>query len=124
MSNHACVLVSGGVESSVLLADALTRYDNVTPLYIRNHLRWEETELSWLKKFLREFKSDKLMPLKVLELPMRDLYESHWSITGIGVPGSKSRDEAVYLPGRNVIFLAKPACSRHCRTFRRSRSAC
>ncbi len=110
MSNHACVLVSGGVESSALLADALTRYDKVTPLYIRNHLRWEETELSWLKKFLREFKSDKLAPLKILELTMRDLYERHWSVTGIQIPDAKSRDQAVYLPGRNVVFLAKAAC--------------
>ena len=110
MSSHACVLVSGGVESSALLADASARYDKVTPLYIRNHLRWEETELSWLKKFLREFKSEKLMPLKVLELSMRDLYERHWSVTGIQVPDARSKDGAVYLPGRNVVFLAKAAC--------------
>ena len=105
----ACVLVSGGIESSVLLSDALNRYQSVTPLYVQNHLRWEETELFWLKKFLRGLKSPKLEPLKILDLSVRDLYENHWSITGIKVPDSRSRDESVYLPGRNILFLSKAA---------------
>jgi 7-cyano-7-deazaguanine synthase len=107
---HTCVLVSGGIESSVLLAEALERYPAVTPLYVRNHLRWEDAELFWLKSFCRGLKSPKLKPLKVLEFTMKDLYESHWSVTGVKVPGTKSRDESVYLPGRNIIFLAKAGC--------------
>ncbi len=103
------VLVSGGIESSVLLFDCLTRYDSVIPMYIQNHLRWEEVELFWLKKFLRNIKSSKLESLKTLDLTMRDLYEGHWSITGIRTPDSKSKDEAVYLPGRNIVFFCKAA---------------
>ena len=105
-----CVLSSGGVESSVLLSDALGRYDVVVPLYIRNHLRWEEVELFWFKKYLRTLKSDKLKPLRLLELTMRDLYEGHWSVSGMKVPGSHSEDTAVYIPGRNIALLAKAAC--------------
>ncbi len=41
---------------------------------------------------------------------MRDVYDAHWSITGIKVPGAVSTDESVYLPGRNIIFLAKAGC--------------
>ena len=108
--SSACVLVSGGIESSVLLADALNRYDAVTPLYVRNHLWWEETELFWLKNFLRGLKSERLGPLKILDLPLRDIYEGHWSLSGAKVPGSKSPDAAVYLPGRNILFLSKAAC--------------
>ncbi len=108
-SQKACVLVSGGIESSVLLADALNRYEIVTPVYVQNHLRWEEVEIFWLKKFLRTFKSTKLEPLKVLDLTLRDVYANHWSITGIQTPGAQSRDESVYLPGRNIIFLSKVA---------------
>lgn len=108
--NSACVLVSGGIESSVLLADALGRYESVTPLYIRNGLRWEEAELFWLKSFYRELRSDKLEPLKISDLPMKDLYTGHWSVTGVKVPGIKSRDESVYLPGRNIAFLSKAGC--------------
>lgn len=107
---NACILVSGGVESMVLLNDALGRCEEVTPIYIRNHLRWEDIELFWLKGFLRNLKQPGLRPLKVMELSLRDLYENHWSITGIKVPGAGSRDESVYLPGRNLIFLSKAAC--------------
>ena len=110
LNGNACVLVSGGVESSVLLCDALGRYEKVTPLYIRNHLRWEETEIFCLKNFLRGLKQDNLEPLKIFELTLHDLYESHWSITGIKIPDARSHDESVYLPGRNIIFLAKAAC--------------
>ncbi len=108
--SHGCVLVSGGVESSILLSQALSRYDKVTPLYVRNHLRWEDAELFWLKSFHRSLKSHKLEPLKIVDLPMRDIYDRHWSITGIKVPGPKSKDESMYLPGRNIIFLSKAAC--------------
>ena len=110
MSKEACVLVSGGVESSVMLNDALSRYDRVTPLYIRNHLRWEDTEIFCLKNFIRSLKQAHLKPLVTLDLTMRDLYETHWSITGIKIPGGKSPDDSVYLPGRNIIFLSKAAC--------------
>ncbi|MBI4432775.1 MAG: 7-cyano-7-deazaguanine synthase [Candidatus Omnitrophica bacterium] len=110
MTSSACVLVSGGVESAVLLSDALHRYDRVTPLYIRNGLRWENAELFHLKKLIRSFRSPGMAPLEILELPMSDVYGKHWSTTGSSVPGFTSPDEAVYLPGRNVLFLAKSAC--------------
>ena len=107
--NSVCVLVSGGMDSSVLVNDALGRYDEVTPVYVRNHLRWEDTEIFCLKNFLRCLRQQNLKPLVILELTMRDLYESHWSITGIKIPGGKSKDDSVYLPGRNIAFLAKTA---------------
>ena len=106
----ACVLVSGGLESCVLLWDALNRYDEVTPIYVRNHLRWEDAEFFWLKTYHRGIKSPRLKPIQVLDLPMKDVYDRHWSVTGIKVPGSKSKDESMYLPGRNVLFLTKAAC--------------
>jgi 7-cyano-7-deazaguanine synthase len=109
-SKNVCVLVSGGVESCVLMSAALECYESVAPLYIRNYLRWEEAEFFWLKNFHRMIKSPKLEPIKVIEAPMRDIYERHWSITGIKVPGHHSKDESMYLPGRNIIFLAKAAC--------------
>ena len=103
----ACVLVSGGIESAVLLAEALTRHEHVTPVYIKNGLRWEETEIFHLKNYVRSIRNARLEPLKILESTMRDLYEGHWSLTGSKVPGAHSRDASVYLPGRNVVFLTK-----------------
>ena len=108
--NYGYVLVSGGIESSVLMSDALSRYEKVIPIYVRNNLRWEDAEIFWLKTFHRGIKSHKLEPLKIVDLPMRDTYDRHWSITGIKVPGPKSKDESMYLPGRNILFLAKAAC--------------
>ena len=108
-NSQTCVLVSGGIESVVLLNDALSRYESVTPVYVQNHLRWEDVELFWLKKFLRNIKSTKLKPLKVIDLTMRDLYDGHWSLTGTHVPGPGSKDDAVYLPGRNIALLSKAA---------------
>ena len=60
MNKDACVLVSGGIESSVLLNEALSHYDHVTPVYIRNHLRWEDTEIFCLKNFVRSLKQNNL----------------------------------------------------------------
>jgi 7-cyano-7-deazaguanine synthase len=45
--------------------------------------------------------------LTILEQPVADLYGNHWSLTGRGVPGAETPDEAVFLPGRNVLLLAK-----------------
>lgn len=108
-AQDVCVLVSGGIESCILVNEALSRYDHVYPVYVRNHLRWEDTEIFCLKNFLRGLRQDNLKPLVMLDSTMRDLYESHWSITGIRIPSGKSPDDSVYLPGRNIIFLAKAA---------------
>jgi 7-cyano-7-deazaguanine synthase len=40
-------------------------------------------------------------------MPVTDLYGKHWSLTGEAVPDENSPDEAVFLPGRNVILLSK-----------------
>jgi 7-cyano-7-deazaguanine synthase len=87
------VLVSGGLDSAAL--------------YMRHGLYWESAELVWLGRYLEALAGPGLAPLQVLELPVADLYGSHWSVTGRGVPGASTPDEAVYLPGRNVLLLAK-----------------
>ena len=43
----------------------------------------------------------------MLDLPVADIYGAHWSVTGQDVPDDGSPDEAVYLPGRNLLLLAK-----------------
>src|SRR5207247_2113705 len=57
--------------------------------------------------FLDAIAGPSLMPLVALEAPVHDLYGPHWSITGENVPGADTPDDAVYLPGRNVLFLSK-----------------
>ncbi len=102
------VLVSGGLDSAVLLAEAVRAYPVVFPLYVRAGLRWEAVERAYLDRFLAAIRAPALRPLHVLDQPVADVYGSHWSVSGEGVPGADTPDEAVFLPGRNVLLLAKP----------------
>jgi 7-cyano-7-deazaguanine synthase len=101
------VLVSGGLDSAVLLAESLRRRPAVFPLYVRCGLTWEPAELHHLRHFLEAIRTPALRPLQLLEMPVQDLYGPHWSLTGEGVPGAETPDEAVFLPGRNLLFLTK-----------------
>jgi 7-cyano-7-deazaguanine synthase len=107
--NNALVLASGGLDSAALLGWALKRFRKVQPVYCRFGLRWERAELHWLKRFLAALGRPGLLPLAVLDLPAKTLYEGHWSLTGKRVPGYRSPDEAVYLPGRNALLLSQAA---------------
>jgi 7-cyano-7-deazaguanine synthase len=109
------VLVSGGLDSAILLAESLRERPAVFPLYVRFGLAWEEAELDHLRRFLDAVRTPALGPLAVLELPVRDLYGDHWSLTGQGVPGARTPDAAVFLPGRNVLLLAKALVWCHLR---------
>jgi 7-cyano-7-deazaguanine synthase len=101
------VLISGGLDSAILLAESLRDHAAVHPLYVRTGLAWEGVELRWLERFLDAVRTPALRPLRILELPVKDLYGQHWSITGRDVPAADTPDEAVFLPGRNVLLLAK-----------------
>ena len=121
------VLVSGGLDSDVLLADMARRYKIVWPIYIRQGLAWEAAELYWLKRFIsrlgpgpnlkrkRPWDLAPISTLSVFSLPMEDLYGRHWSTGGRHVPGANTKDEAVFLPGRNLTLSVKAAvfCSMH-----------
>lgn len=101
------VLISGGLDSAVLLAESLHDHARVYPLYVRTGLWWEAVELGHLRRFLQAIQGPALRPLEILDLPVRDLYGDHWSMTGRDVPDAATPDEAVFLPGRNVLLLAK-----------------
>src|SRR5438552_3710667 len=101
------VLISGGLDSAILLGELLRTHEAVHPLYVRQGLYWETVALRHLRRFLRAVRAPSLRPLQVLRLPVADLYGPHWSLTGRGVPDADMPDEAVYLPGRNVLLLAK-----------------
>jgi 7-cyano-7-deazaguanine synthase len=109
------VLVSGGLDSAVLLAESLRQRPAVHPLYVKFGLSWEPAELAHLRAFLRAIQTPALAPLVVLEMPVGDLYGRHWSLTGEEVPGADTPDEAVFLPGRNVLLLSKALLWCHLR---------
>jgi 7-cyano-7-deazaguanine synthase len=108
----AAVLVSGGVDSAVLCVDLLGEYERVRPIYVRFGLRWESVEETWLRRFLQAVSTTNagISPLTVLDEPIAQVYGEHWSNAGgSGVPGAETDDDAVYLPGRNVLLAAKAA---------------
>ena len=109
------VLVSGGLDSSILAGDLLLQGRTVQPLYIRTGVQWQHAEQAALERFLAAIATPHLAKLVVLEMPLADLYASHWSLTGRNVPGAETDDQAVYLPGRNALLLVKAAvwCQLH-----------
>jgi 7-cyano-7-deazaguanine synthase len=106
-NDSLAVLISGGLDSAILLGDTLRDAATVHPLFIRCGLAWEEVELAYLARYLDALRRPALRPLVILEQPVADIYGAHWSVTGAGVPGADAPDEAVFLPGRNVLLLAK-----------------
>lgn len=101
------VLVSGGLDSAILLAESLPQFPAVWPLYVQFGLLWEHAELQYLRRFLDAIRTPALRALTLLEMPVGDLYGEHWSLTGRAVPAAGTPDAAVFLPGRNVLLLAK-----------------
>lgn len=108
-STTVCALISGGVDSAVLVRRLLASHHRVLPLYIRCGFVWEAVEAGSLRRLLRAIRSPKLLPLRCLDVPLRSTYRAHWSFTGCHLPGQHSADAAVYLPGRNVLLISHAA---------------
>jgi len=109
------LLVSGGLDSSILLTHLLDAGRRVKPLYIQSGLCWQTVEKEALDRYLDEVSVPRLEPLTVLDLPLADVYGDHWSITGRDIPEAGTPDEAVFLPGRNALLTIKAAlwCQMH-----------
>jgi len=103
------VLLSGGLDSAVLVADEAMRAGSaVQPIYVSVGLAWEGAERAIVDRFLASAAMEGLArPLAVLSVDMRDVYAAtHWAIEG-HAPGYHTADEDVYLPGRNIVLLGK-----------------
>ena len=109
------ILLSGGLDSSILLATLLQAGRRIRPFYIRTDVVWAAAELGAIRRFLTAVEAPGLEDLIVFDLPLGDLYQDHWSMTGIATPSEATPDEAVYLPGRNALLAIKPLiwCQQH-----------
>jgi 7-cyano-7-deazaguanine synthase len=112
--NRIAVLASGGLDSSVLVADQ-ARNAEVFPIYVQWGLLWEATEREALQSFLAALNNPGVMPVTMLSVPIGAMYGDHWSLTGKEVPGFEEPDSAVFLPGRNILLIGLAAvwCSTH-----------
>jgi 7-cyano-7-deazaguanine synthase len=103
------VLLSGGLDSAVLLAEEAA-HDDVQPVYVSVGLAWEAAERDALTYFLdRGLVDVRVPPLVALSVDMNDVYPAaHWARRGTP-PAYHTPDEDVYLPGRNIVLLGKAA---------------
>ncbi len=100
------VLLSGGLDSAVLLAEEAAQ-DDVQPIYVSVGFAWEEAERDAVAGFLEAARLHRVRPLVALSVNMRDVYAAtHWAITG-QPPAYNTPDEDVYLAGRNIVLLGK-----------------
>jgi 7-cyano-7-deazaguanine synthase len=101
------VLLSGGLDSAVLLADEASR-DEVQPIYVSFGLAWEQAERQIVDRFLASpAVRGHVRPLAAIGVDMRDVYaRDHWAVTG-HPPAYHTPDEDVYLPGRNIVLFGK-----------------
>jgi 7-cyano-7-deazaguanine synthase len=101
------VLLSGGLDSAVLLAEEAAR-DSVQPIYVSVGLAWEAAERAAVAALLACVGARTLARnLISLSVDMRDVYpRAHWAVEG-RPPAYHTPDEDVYLPGRNIVLLGK-----------------
>src|SRR5690348_3894657 len=102
------VLLSGGLDSAVLLAQELAAGGFVLPMHVRAGLAWEDAEARAIARLLaRPPFAGRTAPVRTLSVDMRDVYPaSHWAVVGTP-PAYDTPDEDVYLLGRNLTLLSK-----------------
>lgn len=121
MNSESAVLLSGGLDSAVLLASE-ARDRTVHPVYVSTGLAWEAEERETIERLLgAPVFAGRVRPLAHLDVSVRDIYAaSHWAVAGTP-PAYHTPDQDVYLHGRNVILLSKAAV--YCTTRNISRIA-
>lgn len=104
---RTAVLVSGGLDSAVLLAEEAALAE-VQPIYVSVGLAWEWAERAALARLLTSGVGGPCVrPLVVLTVDMTDVYPAaHWALEG-RPPEYHTPDEDVYLLGRNIVLLGK-----------------
>ncbi|MBP6715380.1 MAG: 7-cyano-7-deazaguanine synthase [Acidobacteria bacterium] len=114
----SAVLVSGGLDSTVLLARELEGSEDqrgAQPIHVRAGLAWEDAEARAIERLLAAAPfAGRVAPVITLTVDMREVYPpSHWAVTGTP-PDYNTPDNAVYLEGRNIMLIAKAAvlCAR------------
>jgi 7-cyano-7-deazaguanine synthase len=73
LTGPLAVLVSGGLDSAILLAEATRFFPAVHPIYVRVGSWWEPIEHEHLVRFLDAIGSPNVKPLVVLSQPVSDL---------------------------------------------------
>lgn len=107
------VMVSGGPDSAILVAELAVTSPRAVPIFIRFGLFWDAMEEAAVRQFVAALASSQIAAPIVLDLPLQGIYGRHWSNTGENVPDEHSPDSAVHLPGRNLLVLLQAAIWCH-----------
>jgi len=103
------VLLSGGLDSALLIPYIGNAGEPITPVHIRCGYAWEPAEAHCIQRLMKSALAPRLKPLLTIHFDMRDILpEGHWALTGIA-PRYDTADEEVYLQGRNITLLSKAA---------------
>ena len=108
VGSRVAALVSG-LDSCIMSGLLAREFAEVTPLFVRAGLLWEDAELAALERFFGALDAPAVRPIVELRLDISALYGSHWSVGGSEVPDAQQPDEAWYLPGRNLLLLGAAA---------------
>jgi 7-cyano-7-deazaguanine synthase len=107
---RTAVLLSGGLDSAVLLAREIQAGHPTLPVHVRSGLAWEHAEAEVIRTLLAHAPyAGHAEPAATVSVDMRDVYPpTHWAITG-AAPAYDTPDADVYLQGRNLTVLSKTA---------------
>jgi 7-cyano-7-deazaguanine synthase len=101
------VLCSGGLDSAVLLVEVARLAGQAVPVFVHAGHIWEAAERAALERFIGAVNEPSILEIRELAVPMGDVYEADWSMTGQDAPSWDAPDEAVELRGRNLVLLSK-----------------
>jgi len=110
MSGRSAVLWSGGLDSTVLLADELSAGRTVQPIHVRCGLAWEPAEARTMARLLAlPPLAGRSAPVLTVEVNARHIYPAdHWAVAG-HPPAFNSPDKDVYLEDRNRLLISHAA---------------
>lgn len=107
MAQKICLLLSGGLDSALLLARARDQRQSIHALYVSFGFSWEYAERHYLKQILEWCCSPENPPLILRPYPYRCFHPKHWGFSPWKVPDQRSPDQQVLIPGRNQVFFAE-----------------
>ena len=98
------ILFSGGIESAVLMGEAVLAGLKPIPVYVSTGTRWENRELESAKLYLESLQvglSDKM----VIRESIPGKIKEHWAYNGMSYPLAEEDVKTLKIPGRNETLL-------------------
>src|SRR5687768_15987165 len=102
----SAVLISGSLDSMVLLALERLERGDVLPIHVRSGFAWEAAERRAIDRLLSHDSMTVLSRRRTYDVHMRDVYApAHWAVDGQPYISDPPYEE-VYIEGRNTVLLS------------------